>query len=159
MGFLPNPLKTFAMAVAASTVFLAPIAQADDDDLIIKPSAHSVKETINALQSILESKGIKVFGRVDHAANAKNAGLELPPTELLVFGNPKLGTPLMQSNRHIGIDLPMKALAWQDADGKVFLAYTDPEELKDRYDIDDKDEVFDKMKKALGGMTDKATAK
>lgn len=159
MGYLPNTLKTFAMAIAAASIFLAPVAQADDDDLIIKPSAHSVKETIDALQGILESKGIKVFGRVDHAANAKNAGLELPPTELLVFGNPKLGTPLMQSNRHIGIDLPMKALAWEDADGKVFLAYTDPEELKDRYDIDDKDEVFEKMKKALGGMTDKATAK
>lgn len=159
MGYLPKPTRTLAMAVATFAVLLSPAAQADDDDLIIKPSAHSVKETIDNLQKILEAKGIKVFGRVDHAANAKGAGLELPPTELLVFGNPKLGTPLMQSNRHIGIDLPMKALAWQDADGKVYLAYTDPEELEDRYDIDDKDEIFEKMKKALGGMTDKATSK
>jgi len=126
--------------------------------MIVKESARSVSETIDTLQAALEEKGIAIVGRVDHQANAKKAGLELPPTMLLIFGNPKLGTPLMQANRRIGIDLPMKALAWE-ADGKVYLAYTDPQELKDRHDIDDKDEIFDQMSKALGAFTDKATAK
>ncbi|MEQ8824707.1 MAG: DUF302 domain-containing protein [Filomicrobium sp.] len=159
MNFLKSNFVAALLFLAVSGMVFAPTAHAHDDDLIIKPSAKSVKGTIDALKDILLAKGITVFGRVDHAMNAEKAGLELPPTELLVFGNPKLGTPLMQSNRKIAIDLPMKALAWQDAEGKVFLGYTDPDELKDRYDIDDKDPVFAKMKKALGAMTDKAIAK
>ena len=156
MTFMTNLLRSGLLAAAAALSFI-PAAHADDH-MIVKESARSVSETIDTLQAALEGKGISIFGRVDHQANAKKAGLELPPTVLLIFGNPKMGTPLMQSNRKIGLDLPMKALAWE-ADGKVFLAYTDPKELKDRYDIDDKDPVFAKMTKALGAFSSKATSK
>lgn len=148
-------LFRFSLMVAVCALTFSSIAKADDH-MIVKESSKSVAETIDALQTALEAKGISIMGRVDHQANAKNAGLDMPPTMLLIFGNPKMGTPLMLANRKIGIDLPMKALAWEDG-GKVYLAYTDPKELKDRYDIDDKDELFAKMGKALGAFTDKAT--
>ncbi|MEM9027353.1 MAG: DUF302 domain-containing protein [Pseudomonadota bacterium] len=124
---------------------------------VTKPSAHSVAVTLDRLTKILESKGITVFARVDHAAGAKKAGAKLPPTQLLIFGNPKLGTPLMQSNRAIGLDLPMKALAWEDKDGKVFLTYTAPAALKSRHAITDRDKVFQTMTGALNGLTTAAT--
>ncbi len=152
-----------SLAAVMSALIAAPAAvipaNADDAGLIVKESSRSVSETIDALEAALKEKGITIFARVDHQANAKNAGLELPPTMLLIFGNPKMGTPLMQSDRRIGIDLPMKALAWEDADGKVKLAYTDPDELEDRHDIDNRDEIFAKMKKALDAFTDKAAGR
>lgn len=156
MTFVTTLLRT-GLVAAAAAMALIPAAQADDH-MIVKESARSVSETIDTLQAALEEKGISVFGRVDHQANAKKAGLDLPPNTLLIFGNPKLGTPLMQANPKMGIDLPMKALAWE-ADGKVYLAYTDPNELKDRHGIDGKDEIFGNMSKALAAFTDKATAK
>lgn len=156
MTFLTTLLRSGLMAGLVALAFV-PAAQADGH-MVVKESARGVSETIDALQAALEEKGITIFARVDHQANAKKAELDLPPTVLLIFGNPKMGTPLMQANRQIGIDLPMKALAWE-ADGKVYLAYTDPKELKDRYDIDDKDEIFAKMTKALGAFSDKATKK
>lgn len=145
----------FVLLVAASILFLAPAAFADDD-LIVKQSAHSVSQTLDRLAAALQKKGTVVFTRIDHAGGAKNAGVDMKPTELLVFGNPKLGAPLMQSNRKIGIDLPMKVLAWEDDDGKVWLAYTNPDELKDRFDIRDRDEVFKKMAGALDNLTSAA---
>ncbi len=156
-----SSLKTIAVsgAIALATVIATPSPTLADDKPVTKESQRSVVETIDALQKILEEKGIKVMARVDHAEGAKGAGLELSPTQLLIFGNPKLGTPLMQSNPLIGLDLPMKALAWQDADGKVYLSYTAPKDLKDRYDIDDRDEVFGKMTKALDAFTTAATSK
>jgi len=83
--------------------------------------------------------------------------LELPPTEILIFGNPKLGTPLMQANPEIAVDLPMKVLAWQDKAGKVWVAYTAPDALKARYGIADRDEVFKAMAAALQALTKAAS--
>ncbi|MGD9784400.1 MAG: DUF302 domain-containing protein [Hyphomicrobiaceae bacterium] len=125
-------------------------------DLVVKQSRHSVKETIDALAALLEKKGIAVAARVDHAAGARAAGLALPPTELLIFGNPKLGTPLMQANPEMGIDLPMKVLAWQDAAGNVKVAYTRPAALAGRHGVDGQDAVLQQMEKALSTLTDAA---
>lgn len=152
--------KTFAVFAAglAAVAMILPVSGARADDIVVKESSRGVVETIDALEAALTEKGITIFARVDHQANAQKAGLELPPTLLLIFGNPKMGTPLMQAERRIGLDLPMKALAWEEG-GKVYLAYTSPDELKDRHDIDDKDEIFDKMGKALGAFTDKAVGK
>ncbi|HEV3177113.1 MAG TPA: DUF302 domain-containing protein [Stellaceae bacterium] len=94
------------------------------DGLITIASNHSVKETLDRLEASLKAKAITVFARIDHAAGAKSVGMELRPTELLIFGNPKAGTPLMQADQTIGLDLPLKALAWQDAAGKVWLTYS-----------------------------------
>lgn len=144
------------IAASALTVMLAATAAADAG-LVVTQSKLPVKETLDAMAKALEAKGVKVVARVDHAAGAKAAGLELQPAEVLIFGNPKLGTPLMQANPHIGIDLPMKAYAWQDAAGKVFVAYTAPDTLKARYAIKDKDEVFKAMAGALAAFTAEAT--
>ncbi len=124
---------------------------------IKKESAHSVSATLDKLEEILKKKGITVFARIDHASGAKKVGLELNPTQLLIFGNPKLGTPLMQTNQMIGLDLPMKALVWKDSAGKVWLAYSSPTYMKSKFGIQDKDEIFKKMTGALGKLTDAAT--
>jgi uncharacterized protein (DUF302 family) len=126
------------------------------DELAVKPSKHSVKETLDRLTETLKGKGITPVARVDHAAAAKAAGLELKPTEVLLFGNPKLGTPLMQRNRHSAIDLPMKVLAWEDDAGRVWIAYTPPETLKTRYKIEGRDEVLKSMAGALEAFTNAA---
>jgi uncharacterized protein (DUF302 family) len=103
--------------------------------LIVKPSPYSVRETIDRLEILLRTKGIKVFARIDQAAEAKTAGLEMPPMELLLFGNPKAGTPLMLAVPEAGIDLPLKAMAWQDGDGRVHLGYNDPAYLQSRFNL------------------------
>ncbi len=105
------------------------------EGLTTVPSAHGVKDTIDRLESDVKSKGMTIFARVDHAAGAKAVGLALRPTELLIFGNAKGGTPLMQASQTIGIDLPLKALAWEDADGKVWLSYNEPAWLAARHGL------------------------
>jgi uncharacterized protein (DUF302 family) len=90
---------------------------------ISKPSQHSVPETIQRLSALLKSKGVAIFALIDHSGEAEKAGLKLRPTQLLIFGNPKAGTPLMVAAPSTAIDLPLKALAWEDAQGKVWLSY------------------------------------
>lgn len=126
-----------------------PLSAGAADELATKQSKYSVTETLDRLTAALKDKGITPIARVDHAAAAKAAGLDLKPTEVLFFGNPKLGTPLMQTNRHIAIDLPMRVMAWEDNVGKVWVGYTRPETLKARYKVDGRDEVFKAMAGAL----------
>ncbi len=97
-----------------------------NNGLITIPSIHNVKDTIDLIESDVKSKGLTIFARVDHAAGAKEVGLPLTPTLLLIFGNAKGGTPLMQTNQQVGIDLPLKVLVWGDASGKTWLSYNDP---------------------------------
>jgi len=104
--------------------------------LVTIQSRHGVKETIDRLEAEAKAKGMTIFARVDHAAGATAAGMALRPTELVVFGNAKAGTPLMQASQAIGIDLPLKALAWEDDAGKVWLTYNDPAWLAARHGID-----------------------
>jgi len=146
-------LKIIIAAMICCLSFSAMAAEG----LVVKPSNHSVAETIDRLQAILEEKGLKIFGRVDHQAGAKAAELELRPTEVLIFGNPKLGTPLMTNAQTVAIDLPQKALAYEDENGKVFLAYNDPGYLVARHGIEDRDEVLKKIRGALDKFSDAAT--
>jgi uncharacterized protein (DUF302 family) len=106
--------------------------------LITLSSVHSVKETIDRLETEIRAKGLTVFARIDHAAGAKEAGMMLRPTELLIFGNARGGTPLMQAYQTVGIDLPLKALAFEDADGKVWLSYNEPAWLVARHGAPDR---------------------
>jgi uncharacterized protein (DUF302 family) len=106
-----------------------------ENGLVTVASKHSVKETIDRLEAAVKGKGMTVFARVDHAGGAAVVGMALRPTELIIFGNAKGGTPLMQASQAIGIDLPLKALAWEDAGGKVWLAYNDPAWLAARHGI------------------------
>lgn len=106
-----------------------------DSGIINVPSRYSVPETLGRLESILREKGITVFARVDHSGEAAKAGLAMRPTQLLIFGSPKAGTPLMVAAPSLAIDLPLKALAWQDADDRVWLSYNTPDYLQRRHSI------------------------
>lgn len=140
--------------LAASVIILSLFTQsALAEQLVTVQSKHSVKQTLDRLTATLKKGGIILMARINHAANVKTAGIELRPMELLIFGNPRLGGPLMQSNPQIGVDLPLKVLAWQDKNGKVWMAYTAPDTLKTRYGIKDRDAVFAKMTSALQGLT------
>ena len=103
------------------------------DGLVTVASNVGAKQTIDRLEAVLKAGGGTIFARIDHAAGAASVNLPLRPTELLIFGNPKGGTPLMQAQQTIGIDLPLKALAWEDAAGKVWLSYNDPVWLAGRH--------------------------
>jgi len=105
------------------------------DGLITMRSNYGPKETMDRLEAEVKAKGLTVFARIDHAAGAAEVGLSLRPTELLIFGNAKGGTPLMQADQAIGIDLPLKALVYQDASGKVWLAYNEPSWLASRHGL------------------------
>jgi uncharacterized protein (DUF302 family) len=106
-----------------------------NNGLITLASQHAVKATIDRLETAAKAKGLTIFARVDHAAGATSVGMPLRPTELLIFGNARGGTPLMQLAQTIGIDLPLKALAWEDAAGKTWLSYNDPAWLAARHGL------------------------
>jgi uncharacterized protein (DUF302 family) len=128
------------------------------DGLIILPSSHGPKETIDRLEAVVKAKGLTVFARINHAAGAAAVGLPLRPTELLIFGNARGGTPLMQAAQTIGIDLPLKALAWQDATGKTWLSYNDPAWLAKRHELGHEvDATVRTMTSALDEMAKAAT--
>lgn len=103
--------------------------------IVKKPSNHSVDETVAKLRGILEAKGVMLFALVDHSGEATKAGLKMPPTKLLIFGNPKGGTPLMLAAPSVAIDLPLKILVAEDAQGKVWLSYNSPEYLEERHGL------------------------
>jgi uncharacterized protein (DUF302 family) len=108
-----------------------------DNGMVHLNSNHSVVDTVVRLEAILQTKGLPILAKIDHSGDAAKAGLSMPPTKLLIFGNAKLGTPLMIAAPTIAIDLPLKALIWQDADGKVWLSYNSPDYLKNRHGIPD----------------------
>ncbi|MGB6448378.1 MAG: DUF302 domain-containing protein [Xanthobacteraceae bacterium] len=103
------------------------------EGLITIQSHHGPTETLQRLEAAVKAKGFTVFAHIDHSAQAAQVNLDLQPTDLLIFGNPKGGTPLMQRNQTIGIDLPLKALVWQDEKGTTWLSYNDPEWLVQRH--------------------------
>lgn len=149
--------KIIAMMLLA--FFLVPVSEAGGNGLVIKQSPHSAAKTLDRLEAILKEKGIRVFARVSHQQNAAGVGLKLRPTELLIFGNPKLGTHFFVSNQAAGIDLPMKVLAWQDEKGQTQLAYNDPAYIAGRHNILNRTEIIKKMQAALANMTNKAIAR
>jgi len=127
-----------------------------DAGLVLKRSSHSVEMTLDKLETIVKDKGFTVFARIDHAAGAATIGQSLRPTQLLIFGNPKVGTALMRSGQSAAIDLPIRVAAWEDANGQVWIGYGDPADLAQRHGILDRDAVIQKMTGALKGLTDAA---
>jgi uncharacterized protein (DUF302 family) len=103
--------------------------------IIDKPSNHSVEQTVDRLKGILEAKGITLFALVDHSGEARKAGFNMRPTKLLIFGNPKAGTPVMLAAPSIAIDLPLKALVWEDSSGQVWISYNSPSYLQERHGV------------------------
>lgn len=134
MRFLQELVKSLLCMSVTLAALSAGTVQAASN-VVTKPSKYSVSETIDRIERAVTAKGMKIFARIDHGGEAKKVGLEMRPTELLIFGNPKGGTALMLSRPTAAIDLPMKALAWEDKDGKVWLAYNSPELLHERHGV------------------------
>jgi len=126
--------------------------------MIKKMSQYDVPATLDRLEHALKDKGIAIVARVDHAAAANKVDMELRPTQVLFFGNPKLGTPLMQSNQAAGLDLPMKVLAWQDEDGKTWLGYHSPQQIATNLHMTDVTEAVNMLAGAMEKLTEYATA-
>jgi uncharacterized protein (DUF302 family) len=110
-------------------------APAANKGIIDKPSNHSVDATVEKLKNILQAKGVTLFAVVDHGGEAAKVGMKMPPTKLLIFGSPKAGTPLMLAAPSMAIDLPLKILVWEDAQGKVWASYNSSEYLKERHGL------------------------
>ncbi|HTS51820.1 MAG TPA: DUF302 domain-containing protein [Burkholderiales bacterium] len=126
MRFLPLALTLASMVTPGL---------AADNGIVSVPSNHSVPETVDRLESIAKAKGLTIFARIDFSGDAARNGLEMRPTQMLIFGNPKAGTPLMIAAPSVAIDLPLKALAWEDASGQVWLSYNSPEYLGARHGV------------------------
>jgi uncharacterized protein (DUF302 family) len=129
-----------------------------DADLVTLASAHSVAATVDRLKLLLGQKKIQVFADIDHAAGAKEVGLSLRPTRVVIFGNPAAGTPLMQSQQTIGLDLPLRVLVWEDEAGKVWLTYRGPEFLAQRHHMLECEEAIKGLSTALAGLARAATS-
>lgn len=143
---------------AVAIVFLLAFAASAENGLVQVKSPYDVKTTADRLVNVLKDKGMTVFDRIDHAKNARKVDKTLPPTVVVIFGNPKVGTPLMQCSRTMAIDLPQKALIWEDEEGQVRLAYNDPAYLAERHNITGCDEALQKVEKALQNFAQAATA-
>jgi uncharacterized protein (DUF302 family) len=126
------PALLFVVSVLSAPEALA----VQKEEGIVKiPSHHSVDQTVGKLKTILQAKGVMLFALVDHSGEAEKVGLKMPPTKLLIFGNPKGGTPLMLASPSVAIDLPIKILIAEDSQGRVWISYNSPEYLKERYDL------------------------
>lgn len=143
------------------------IACADRDDGVFAMTADGLmagvskfgpKETMDRLAAAVTTRGISIMARIDHAAAAAAIGMELPPTEVLIFGNPRVGTPLMQAVQTVGIDLPLQALVWRDEEGTTWLAYNDPQWFAHRHGVDTGlDRILHAMTDALAAVAREAT--
>jgi uncharacterized protein (DUF302 family) len=143
---------------ALITLALAAMPAIAADGVIDVPSHYSVAETADRLENILKQNGMTVFNRLKHSEGAAKVGIELRDTQLIIFGNPKVGSPLMKCQQSVAIDLPQKALIWQDAQNKVWISYNAPRYLVQRHDISGCGEVVAKIEKALAGMTQAAAS-
>ena len=147
-----------AILVALLIVFIAiPVAAADG--VINVASTFNVKETADRMERVLKEKGMTIFKRIKHSEGAGKVGIELRDTELIIFGNPKVGSPLMKCRQSVAIDLPQKALIWKDDKAKVWISYNDPRYLKKRHNITGCGEVISKIEKALAGIAKSASTK
>jgi len=111
------------------------MSPAVNQGIVDKPSNHTVDETVNRLKGMLQSKGVTLFAVVDHSGEAEKVGMKMPPTKLLIFGNPKAGTPLMLASPSAAIDLPLKILVWEDAQGRVWVSYNSASYLQERHNL------------------------
>ena len=150
-------IKSITALILLSCAAITQSYGADSNGIIKIKSAHSVSQTINKLEAVLTKKGMTIFKRVNHTAGADKVGIQLRSTELLIFGNPKVGTPLMLCSQTAALDLPQKALAYKDETGQVWLAYNDPAYMAKRHDIKDCDAAVQKVTNALAKFAGIAT--
>jgi len=152
-------MKKLFLIVALTGLFASSAMAEEVDGLIKMKSMHSVTVTLDRLENIVKKKGITVAVRWNHSAKANKIKIPMRETQLLIFGNPKLGSYLMTAEQTAAIDMPLKAIAWKDADGQVWLGYNDPAYIAKRHHITNRDDVVKKISKALATMTAKAAGK
>ncbi len=137
-------------------IFSLPLTSQAQIGLITVESNHDVQQTATSLEKLIKQKGLTFFAKVDHTQNATKVNMELSPTVLLIFGNPKLGTPLMQCGQTYAIDLPQKALIYEDKDGRVWIAYNDQAYLAERHNLSDCEDSIKKVESALSALIQEA---
>lgn len=149
-------MKTFTLAILM--LFFSTAMSFGAEGLVTKKSPYSAKETMDRLESVVKTKGLTIFARIDHAKGAETIGKTLRPTEVILFGNPQGGTPFMECAQTVGIDLPLKALVWEDASGQVWLGYNDPAYLAQRHGTNANEcAVVTNLDKALNGIAESVT--
>jgi uncharacterized protein (DUF302 family) len=149
-----NVLRSLIVLAVVTIGSLAAAA----DGLVVVKSPYSAKDTMNRLDEIVKKRSLNVFARIDHAAGAAKIGKVLRPTEILIFGNPQGGTPFMECAQSAGIDLPLKALVWEDASSQVWLGYNDPAFLAQRHGVAQCPAV-ENLRKALAGIAEATVAR
>jgi len=153
-----NTREIISVQALIIAILLSTQAYADSSDGIVRiKSNNSVTATIDKLETVLKKKGMTIFTRVDHTAGAEKAGLKIRPTELLIFGNPKVGTPLMLCSQTAALDLPQKSLAYKDETGQVWLVYNDPVYMAKRHNIKGCEKAVQKVTNALATFASVAT--
>lgn len=153
-------MKRFRIGLLASLIVIGGNAAAmDTNGMVHVVSKHDVATTTERLVGVIKKKGLKHFATIDHAAGAASVDQSLPPTRLVLFGNPKIGTPLMKCARGVAIDLPQKALIWEDDSGTVRISYNAPAYLNKRHGLAACEKVLGKIKGALAGLTGHAAGK
>lgn len=143
--FLPSAIVCCLLAAAPAMA-----------DIVKLQSPHSPRDTMDRFEATVKQRGLTVFARIDHAEGARKVDLTLRPTELLIFGNPKAGTPLMQASQTMGLALPMKVLVWQDADAKVWIGYDAPADAAAQHQVPRDHPVIGQVTQALKGLTTEA---
>ncbi len=150
-------MQTIRFFLATAMMAFFGLASAADGLVTLK-SPHNVKDTMSRLEEAVKQRGLNVFARVDHAGGAAKVGKTLRPTEVLIFGNPQGGTPFMECEQTVGIDLPLKALVWEDAAAQVWVGYNDPGYLAQRHGVS-ACPVVENLRKALAGIAEAAVAR
>ena len=150
-------MKKAILMVLALVGFVVPALASDG--VVNVQSTFNFEETADRLESVLQEKGMTIFNRIKHSEAAAGVGIELRNTELIIFGNPKVGSPLMKCQQSVAIDLPQKALIWEDEGAKVWISYNDPRYLQKRHNISGCEEVISKIEKALAGIAESAATR
>lgn len=156
---MTQPFRALLSALIVGFVAMTPAAaDTTPAHLVVTKSPHTVSDTLDRLEAAVTSRGATVMARVDHAAGAASIDAELGPMQLLIFGNPRLGTPLLQAAPTVGLDLPVHVLAWSDADGATHVAYTDPAALAARHGVADDHPAIARMTGVLSTVVGEAVA-
>lgn len=150
-------MKTISSIILLILIVIRPALAAEG--VINVKSTLGMQETADRMADILAKKGMTIFNRIKHSQGAAKVGIELRSTELIIFGNPKVGSPLMQCQQTVAIDLPQKALIWEDANAQVWISYNDPRYLQERHNIEGCEKVIAKIEKALAGISKAASMK
>lgn len=150
-------MQRIIIALVSTLIISSPVFAVEG--MIDSKSSFTVTETATRLEKVLNEKGMTIFTRISHSEGARKVGIDLAETEIIIFGNPKAGSPLMKCQQSVAIDLPQKALIWEDTNGKVWLSYNAPRYLETRHKIKGCEEALAKVEKALAGIARAATAK